>query len=246
MSEWRIDELAQRAGVAVDTIRYYQREGLLPAGERSGRSMRYGPAISNASSGSAALQARRFSLAAIQALLDHDGGPTSLETLLAGRVGRDLRPRRARRRRRRDASTSSAGSSRSGCSASRRSRSRRLRRRRRRRAPLVRRPRAASACPTSVLVELARILNDGIESVQQQTAAVFHGEQGPDWGRRGPRAVRVRDGARSPHASCATCARSPTTCSTATSSASCSASSASPTPRTEPEPQVGHYDFRTR
>ena len=37
MSDWRIDELAQRAGVAVDTIRYYQREGLLPSGERSGR-----------------------------------------------------------------------------------------------------------------------------------------------------------------------------------------------------------------
>ena len=36
MSDWRIDELAQRAGVAVDTIRYYQREGLLSSGERNG------------------------------------------------------------------------------------------------------------------------------------------------------------------------------------------------------------------
>ena len=26
---WRIDELAQRAGLTVDTIRYYAREGLL-------------------------------------------------------------------------------------------------------------------------------------------------------------------------------------------------------------------------
>ena len=36
--------------------------------------------------------------------------------------------------------------------------------------------------PDDVLLELARILNDGIESMQRQTAAVFHGEQGPDWG----------------------------------------------------------------
>ena len=37
VSDWRIDDLAQRAGVAVDTIRYYQREGLLRSGERDGR-----------------------------------------------------------------------------------------------------------------------------------------------------------------------------------------------------------------
>ena len=36
--------------------------------------------------------------------------------------------------------------------------------------------------PENVLFELARILNDAIDSVQRQTAAVFHGEQGPDWG----------------------------------------------------------------
>src|SRR6476646_5315117 len=85
VSDWRIDELAQRAGVAVDTIRYYQREGLLPAGERAGRSMRYGPAHLERLERIRALQSRRFSLAAIRALLDHDGGPSSLESLLAGR-----------------------------------------------------------------------------------------------------------------------------------------------------------------
>ncbi len=40
---WRIDDLAHRAGVTVDTVRYYQREGLLPDGQRSGRVKLYGP-----------------------------------------------------------------------------------------------------------------------------------------------------------------------------------------------------------
>jgi DNA-binding transcriptional MerR regulator len=83
-TDWRIDDLAQRAGVAVDTIRYYQREGLLPAGERTGRSLRYGPAHLERLERIRGLQSRRFSLAAIRALLEHDG---SVEGLLAGREG---------------------------------------------------------------------------------------------------------------------------------------------------------------
>ena len=103
--EWRIDDLAQRAGVAVDTIRYYQREGLLPAGERAGRSVRYSAAHLERLERIRSLQARRFSLAAIRALLDHDG---SVEGLLAGRDGESFDydglvsaadvPRRARAR----------------------------------------------------------------------------------------------------------------------------------------------------
>src|SRR5215510_9407598 len=81
---WRIDDLAQRAGVSVDTIRYYQREGLLTAGERMGRTLRYGPAHLDQLERIRGLQARRFSLAAIRALLEHDG---SLEGLLAAREG---------------------------------------------------------------------------------------------------------------------------------------------------------------
>ena len=41
--QWRIDELAQKAGVTVDTIRYYAREGLLPPPAKSGRNKLYGP-----------------------------------------------------------------------------------------------------------------------------------------------------------------------------------------------------------
>ena len=83
MSDWRIDELAQRAGVAVDTIRYYQREGLLPSGERSGRTRRFGPEHLERLERIRALQSRRFSLAAISALLERDD-PGALAGLLQG------------------------------------------------------------------------------------------------------------------------------------------------------------------
>jgi len=42
MTEIRIDELARRAGLTVDTIRFYQREGLLPPAQRAGRAKVYG------------------------------------------------------------------------------------------------------------------------------------------------------------------------------------------------------------
>jgi DNA-binding transcriptional MerR regulator len=83
VSDWRIDELAQRAGVPVDTIRYYQREDVLPSGERHGRSLRYGPEHLERLERVRALQARRFSLAAIRAILEHDE-PGGLGALLTG------------------------------------------------------------------------------------------------------------------------------------------------------------------
>jgi DNA-binding transcriptional MerR regulator len=83
VSDWRIDELAQRADVPVDTIRYYQREGLLPSGERNGRTRRFGPEHLERLERIRALQARRFSLAAIHALLERDD-PGSLAGLLVG------------------------------------------------------------------------------------------------------------------------------------------------------------------
>ena len=69
---WRIDDLAQKAGVTVDTIRYYQREGLLPQAERFGRANLYGPHHLERLDRIRELQGRRFSLAAIRALLDED------------------------------------------------------------------------------------------------------------------------------------------------------------------------------
>ena len=69
---WRIDDLAHRAELTVDTIRYYQREGLLPPAERAGRLKLYGPEHLQRLERIRDLQARRFSLAAIRALLDED------------------------------------------------------------------------------------------------------------------------------------------------------------------------------
>lgn len=69
---WRIDELAQKAGLTVDTIRYYAREGLLSAPERAGRHKLYGPDHLERLARIRELQSQRFSLAAIRALLDVD------------------------------------------------------------------------------------------------------------------------------------------------------------------------------
>jgi DNA-binding transcriptional MerR regulator len=72
VSGWRIDDLAQKAGLSVDTIRFYQRECLLPPAEREGRTKRYGPEHLSRLEQIRDLQARRFSLAAIRALLESE------------------------------------------------------------------------------------------------------------------------------------------------------------------------------
>jgi hypothetical protein len=180
VSEWRIDELAQRAGVAVDTIRFYQREGLLPAGERQGRSLRYGPDHLERLERIRALQARRFSLAAIQALLDHEA-PGTVETLLAGRAGSSYTL---------DELAAAADVSLDLVRGLEK-------------VHFLRDPdevgRAAYdaddvdalrafarlhriGLPDGVLCELARILTDAAETVLRELAAVYHGERGPDWG----------------------------------------------------------------
>jgi DNA-binding transcriptional MerR regulator len=71
-ARWRIDELAQRAGVTVDTIRYYGREGLLEPPSRSGRHKLYGDEHLDRLERIRSLQEQRFSLAAIRAILNVD------------------------------------------------------------------------------------------------------------------------------------------------------------------------------
>jgi DNA-binding transcriptional MerR regulator len=68
--EWRIDDLAHETGLTVDTIRFYAREGLLPRPERSGRHKIYGPRHLDRLQRIRELQERRFSLAAIKAILE--------------------------------------------------------------------------------------------------------------------------------------------------------------------------------
>jgi MerR HTH family regulatory protein len=69
---WRIDELAQRAGLTVDTIRYYAREGLLSPPTKQGRHRLYGSEHLERLDRIRELQAQRFSLAAIRAIVDAD------------------------------------------------------------------------------------------------------------------------------------------------------------------------------
>ena len=100
---WRIDELGQRSGLSVDTIRYYQREGLLEPPIRKGRTAVYGPTHLHRLEQIRDLQAKHLSLAAIRGLLtterlglaeslfaagEGDYTPTQLAT--AAGVERDL------------------------------------------------------------------------------------------------------------------------------------------------------------
>jgi DNA-binding transcriptional MerR regulator len=85
---WRIDDLAHDTGLTVDTIRYYQREGLLPPGERQGRHRIYGPEHIRRIKRIKELQARRFSIAAIRALVS--GSQDRLSRVFTD-VGEDLR-----------------------------------------------------------------------------------------------------------------------------------------------------------
>ncbi|HEX5586797.1 MAG TPA: MerR family transcriptional regulator [Acidimicrobiia bacterium] len=175
--DWRIDDLAQRAGITVDTIRYYQREGLLPSGERIGRTLRYGPEHLERLERIRGLQARRFSLAAIAALLDHDG---TVEGLLAGREGAtyDL-----------DALVTAAGASIELAEGLER-------------AGLLRSPTeygrdaydgedvdvlrafadlGALGVPDDVLVERAVVVAERVDQLQHAVVSLFAGRSGPGW-----------------------------------------------------------------
>jgi DNA-binding transcriptional MerR regulator len=67
---WRIDDLAREAGITVDTIRYYAREGLMPAPTPAGRHRLYGDRHLDRLRRIRELQERRFSLAAIRAIVE--------------------------------------------------------------------------------------------------------------------------------------------------------------------------------
>lgn len=68
----RIDDLAQRSGLTVDTIRYYAREGLLPPAVKSGKNKLYGPEHVERLAKIKDLQERRFNLASIRAIVAAD------------------------------------------------------------------------------------------------------------------------------------------------------------------------------
>lgn len=175
---WRIDDLAHRAGVTVDTIRYYQREGLLPPAERSGRTKLYAHEHLRRLERIRELQGRRFSLAAIRALLDAErpglvegvfGGEsasytfddlvdkTGIDRTLAGRL-REAGFLRDPAAFGRDAYD---GADLDVVDAA---------------AEL-----AQIGLRDDVLVEIAGIYARGIEALQRQVLEVFEGKRGPSW-----------------------------------------------------------------
>ncbi len=82
MSTYSVTELADRAGVTVDTVRYYQTRGLLPAPRREGRRARYDDHHLERLEAIKALKARGYSLALIQRTLEGELDPA--EQALAG------------------------------------------------------------------------------------------------------------------------------------------------------------------
>ena len=81
---WRIDDLARLSGTTVDTVRFYQREGLLPPATRRGRTMVYGPDHLERLERIRELQARHFTLKGIRALVE-EGRLQMLDRLFSAR-----------------------------------------------------------------------------------------------------------------------------------------------------------------
>ena len=92
---YRVDELASRCGVSVDTLRFYQAKGLLPRPAHEGRIAWYGDEHVERLERIRDLKARGFTLAMIARLLvgELDAGEEALAGALAGPLpGEDLAP----------------------------------------------------------------------------------------------------------------------------------------------------------
>lgn len=87
--EYRVEQLAQAAGLRVDTLRFYQAKGLLPAPERRGRVAVYGDAHLERLRRVRELQRESFSLAQIARILSREDADdqTLLTALARERVG---------------------------------------------------------------------------------------------------------------------------------------------------------------
>ena len=93
---YRVDELAARAGVSVDTVRFYQARGLLPQPERDGRVAWYSDSHLETLGRVRDLKEKGFTLASIRRLLAGDLDPAdaalveALETEPSGRPAGDV------------------------------------------------------------------------------------------------------------------------------------------------------------
>jgi DNA-binding transcriptional MerR regulator len=89
--EYRVEQLAARADVSVDTVRFYQARGLLPPPRRAGRVAWYGREHLERLGRIRALQARGLSLATIKRLLagELDAADEALVSALSASEGAD-------------------------------------------------------------------------------------------------------------------------------------------------------------
>lgn len=86
MTVYRVEQLAAEADVSVDTIRYYQGLGLLPATTRAGRTAEYGPHHLTRLRTIRSLADDGFTLAQMKRLFDDSTDEALLESL-AGTTG---------------------------------------------------------------------------------------------------------------------------------------------------------------
>ncbi len=80
---WRVDELADRCTLSVDTIRFYQKRGLLPPPDRVGRVGWYGPSHAERLARIRELQAQGLNLEVIRRLLDGELDPADMALVAA-------------------------------------------------------------------------------------------------------------------------------------------------------------------
>ena len=80
---YRVEQLASACGVSVDTVRYYQSLGLLPAPEREGRVAWYGPPHAERIREIRRLQSKGLTLAAIRRVTAGELGPADADLAAA-------------------------------------------------------------------------------------------------------------------------------------------------------------------
>lgn len=91
-TRWRVEEFARRAGLSVDTIRFYQKRGLLPPPVREGRIVWYGQAHLERLDRIRDLQRQGFTLAVARRVLDGELDATDVPLALEVSRGGELEP----------------------------------------------------------------------------------------------------------------------------------------------------------
>ena len=90
MSEMRIGEVAQRAGLRTSAVRYYERVGLLPEPRRVSGQRRYGPEVLQQLAGIDVAQRAGFTVAEIKSLFYGFQGDAKPSERWAGLARRKL------------------------------------------------------------------------------------------------------------------------------------------------------------